>query len=268
MRKNHQMHLNKQFQDLNPVVAGEAQLPPGQWTGCSANDNSFIVLHYLVSGKGVLRYPEGEAPVHAGQMFVFFPHEKGRFRPDEESICSYRWVGFIGSLSPAFSTLPRVFNAPQEMFPYLEDKWDTDGNLEYRLVSDLFYLYAELIQPKKERPNYIQMITDYVNSSYMYPITLQSIASHVGLSPHYLSRLFKKTTGRSLQSHILSVRLWEAKRYLQLGYSTKETAHLCGFNDTSNFSKLFKRVNEISPAAWKKAKDQLNSTMIVKEEQV
>jgi len=262
MQKNHQMHLNKNFQDLNPVVAGEAQLSPGQRVGCTAKGNPFITIHYVVCGSGILRHPSGETSVHAGQMFIFFPNEMGSFTSDAQESCAYRWVGFLGSLSPAFHVLPRVFSVSREMFPYLEDKWDTDGNLEFRLVSDLFFLYAELIQSKKERPDYIQMVKDYVNSYYMTPLTLQSIADHVGLNPHYLSRLFKKHTGISLQSHILSVRLWEAKRYLHLGYSTKETANLCGFNDTSNFSKSFKKVNNISPAAWKKAKDELIATMI------
>ena len=151
MKKNHQIHLNKRFHDLNPVVAGEAQLTPGRKTGCTPEDNTFIVIHYLVCGSGVLFHPEGESRVHAGQMFIFFPDEVGSFLPDRDGPCSYRWIGFMGSLSPAFSSLPRVFTPPREMFPYLEDKWDTEDNLEFRLASDLFFLYAELVQSKKQK---------------------------------------------------------------------------------------------------------------------
>ena len=263
MNKNHQIHLNKQFLDLNPTLAGEAVLPAGRQTCCKQRGQLFTVLHYLVSGSGILYLQEGQYPIRAGQIFIAFPTEHAYFIPDEADICKYRWVGFTGHLSPTFASMPRVADAPREMFSYLEDKWDADHNLEYRLASDLFFLYAELIQTKKEHPDYIQTTLDYINNNYMYSITLQSIADHVGLNAHYLSRLFKKRTGKSLQSHTLSVRLHEAKRYLQLGYSTKETANLCGFNDTSNFSKLFKKNNHgLSPAAWKKAKDELNAPMI------
>lgn len=261
MKRNHEILLNRQFHDLNPVRAGESQLPPGQRTFRPHAEQMFTLLHYIVSGKGTVVDNGKEIPVHAGQMFIHHPGEAGAYCADKDDPWTYRWVGFTGSLSTAFEALPRVFDAPREMFPYLEDKWDNEDNLEFRLASDLFFLYAELIQQKKHKQDYIQMTLDYVGRSYMHELSLQNIAHHVGLNSHYLSRIFKKKTGISLQSHILNVRLREAKRYLQLGYSTKETANLCGFSDTSNFSKLFKRENGASPATWKKQKDALNATM-------
>ena len=105
MKINHQMHLNKKFHDLNPVVAGEAQLTPNHRTTCSDPHNTFTVVHYMVSGTGTLYCWGDEIPVHAGQIFIFFPGESGHFQPDKEVECTYRWVGFIGSLSPAFAAL-------------------------------------------------------------------------------------------------------------------------------------------------------------------
>ena len=70
-------------------------------------------------------------------------------------------------------------------------------------------------------------------------------------APFYLSKLFKEKTGHTLQYHILTIRLAEAKRYLLLGFTVKEVAALCGFKDVANFSKLFKREFGMNPTQWR-----------------
>ena len=54
-----------------------------------------------------------------------------------------------------------------------------------------------------------------------------------------------------MQDYLLNVRVFNSKLYLNKGYSVKEAALMCGFNDPNNFTKLFKRKTGYTPTQWK-----------------
>jgi len=79
----------------------------------------------------------------------------------------------------------------------------------------------------------------------------QKLADEMGLDRHYLSRLFRENTGQSIQDYLVTTRLEEAARLLLLGHSVQDAALLCGYEDVSNFSKMFKKKYGKSPANWR-----------------
>ena len=245
---HYQVLLNEHLEDLNPVFAGESQLPPGS---VNIPVRRTMLLHYVVSGKGSLYLNGKTYPVHAGQAFIIPADADARYVADMQDPWAYRWIGFTGTLSSAFAELPPVFDAPEDTLCHLCDQRDPDPMLAYRLSGDLMQLYAAVIHPEKQQKNHVQKAIDYIELSYMDPLTIADIADFVGLNQFYLSKLFKEKTGHTLQSHILSIRLAEAKRYLTLGYAVKEVASLCGFKDVANFSKLFKREFGMNPTQWR-----------------
>lgn len=244
----YQIMLNEHLDDLNPVIAGEAQCQPGQVTTPLQRT---MLLHYVVSGCGTL-YLNGEwHPVHAGQAFVLSADATAYYVADEKDPWFYRWISFTGNLSSAFAELPPVFDAPENTLCHLHEQQKPHPMLAHLLAADLHLLYAAVIPVNTRSQNHVQRAIDYIELSYMNPLTIKDIADHVGLNQYYLSKLFKEKTGHTLQAHILQVRLGEAKRYLFLGYAVKETAALCGFKDVSNFSKLFKREFGRNPSDWR-----------------
>ena len=86
----------------------------------------------------------------------------------------------------------------------------------------------------------------------MHPIRIAVIARQMNLDRRYLSRLFKEQTGLSIQSYLLQVRMEEADKYLLQGYSVREAATMAGYEDISNFSKLYTRHFGLSPAQRRK----------------
>ncbi len=83
--------------------------------------------------------------------------------------------------------------------------------------------------------------------------TLQNIASELGVTTSYLSRLFKEETGQNFQDYLLSVKMETAKRMLQnkIGYKNKEIARALGYQDTQNFCRTFRRFFGKSPQRFK-----------------
>lgn len=89
--------------------------------------------------------------------------------------------------------------------------------------------------------------THYADSS----LTLDRVASAVGISPNYFSALFKQSTNCSFISYLTSVRIAHAKELLKSGsYKTYEVAMRCGYENPTYFSTIFKRQTGFSPSEY------------------
>ena len=86
----------------------------------------------------------------------------------------------------------------------------------------------------------------------MENITVQGIASGLGLDRSYFSNIFKKDTGKSPKQYLISVRMEQALKLLQGGqYPLSVIALSVGYSDIFVFSKAFKNYYVISPINYK-----------------
>ena len=100
--------------------------------------------------------------------------------------------------------------------------------------------------------NYVERSKDYVRKHYREKIYLDDIAESLGLSPTYLSRLFSRETGECLQDYINSVRVYHATNLLLYSdRSLPEIAQYVGFPNQSYFGKIFKKLKNMSPKAYR-----------------
>lgn len=232
---------NRHLCDLNPLVAGEENCVPGHSFGPAVRE--YTLLHYVISGKGVF-YCDGNAyPVGAGQVFCILPGQVTTYTADESDPWHYRWIGFDGKLSEDFSHLPPVFDCPQQFFPPEES--------EYRLAASLLELYDHLFAGDKAGNPHVLRVENYIRAQYMQPIRVEGIAKELHLDRRYLSRLFKAHTGCTMQEFLIRVRLEAAAEHLRRGATVAEAAALSGYEDVTNFSKMFKRHYGIPPVCIK-----------------
>jgi AraC-like DNA-binding protein len=82
-------------------------------------------------------------------------------------------------------------------------------------------------------------------------LDLNSMASHIGCAPHYLSRQFKKSTGMTLKQKHRELRIDHAAKLLEDGdYNVTEAAMEVGYNSLSHFSKAFQEVKGGLPSEF------------------
>ena len=246
-----QLRMNPNLADLNPVLAGE-----GFW----ANQNHYsevasgelYQLQYVRCGSGTILINGRRYPFRSGQLIIIPPGVKATYA-DSPRRC-LRWVSFGGVLAHRFSELPVVVDAPPGTFENLCDLNGDRFMLEYKLASELMFLYSALLTPQKQKImiDPIEWVKQYVSKNYTNHISVLDIARQVGLDPDYLTRKFKKKVNLSIQSYILQTRITNSRNFLAQGYSIKETAAMCGFNEVSNFSRAFKKydADHRSPAMW------------------
>ncbi len=93
-------------------------------------------------------------------------------------------------------------------------------------------------------------ILSYINQHISEDLTLEMLSEYFYLSGSYLCRIFKSTTGTTINKYITARRITIAKSLLNEGHSVTETCEKCGFNDYSNFLKSFTKAVGISPKKY------------------
>ena len=241
--------VNRGFSDLNPLILGEEQCRPHHRYGPAVRQ--YTLIHFVVSGRGVLEKGCTKYSVSAGQAFIILPGEITTYYTSDEP-WEYKWIGFDGDLSLQFATLPPVISFSHNWASEMLEVAEHDGMLEYKVASLLFGMYAEFFASQKHSNHYIRRVKNYIQTMYMHPLRVESIAEMVNLDRRYLSRVFKERVGCTIQDYIIEVRMEQARRYLENGTSVAQAACLCGYDDVCNFSKMFKRRFGISPCDWRK----------------
>ena len=94
----------------------------------------------------------------------------------------------------------------------------------------------------------VQRAGAYVEANHQSRIYLADIATHLGVSPNYLSRLFRRETGMTLTSFVQRVRLARARRLLADDERRiSEIAYLVGYQNYRDFYRNFVKYEHASP---------------------
>lgn len=95
-------------------------------------------------------------------------------------------------------------------------------------------------------------INRYIDAHLKDMISLEDLASHVNLSPKYLSKIYKEQTGRNLSAHISEKRLEKAAELLRYtNKNIKTIAEETGFSSSNYFIKCFQAKFGMTPKAWR-----------------
>jgi len=98
----------------------------------------------------------------------------------------------------------------------------------------------------------IQKVVNYLHANYQKEIRLNDVASHVNMSEVSFSRFMKKRTGKNYIDYLNDLRLGIASR--DLVDTTKTIAEIsfeCGFNNLSNFNRIFKKRKGVTPKGFR-----------------
>ncbi len=95
-------------------------------------------------------------------------------------------------------------------------------------------------------------VQEYIDAHYREEVRLADLADLVGMTPTAFSRFFKLRTGRSISDYLIDIRLGHATRALvDSTMSVAEICYSCGFNNISNFNRIFKKKKGSSPKVFR-----------------
>lgn len=96
----------------------------------------------------------------------------------------------------------------------------------------------------------LRKIILWTESNYLHKISLTEISSLVGYEKHYFCNKFKRLTGISYVNYVNNLRIQRACMLLANGTPVSAVSESCGYDNTSYFIQLFKKIVGITPKAY------------------
>ena len=251
--------------------------------------HSMIELSLILDGKGLYKTNDKTYPIHAGDVFFFRPNEAHCITDiDNEGMKLlnlhiapyYLYTNFQNALNSDYikilSTNFRIASNKandilsergieevkrwllliREEFETLKSDYATICN---NYLSSIFITLSRTdpnrLQAAGQTQNYQRIISSigFIDANFKADITLDDIAEHAGYSRCYFSSIFKQCLGMSVWDYICIKRVEKALTLIKTtDMSILQIATECGFNNTVNFNKIFKKYTSLSPSSFRK----------------
>src|SRR4026207_869002 len=153
----------------------------------------------------------------------------------------------IEQISPRLNVLSQKqgFDSVLELMSILHD---LSISRNMHTLSDATFNNAELSYNSRR----IERAVEYMNQSFQKQITLTEVAKLANMTDVSFSRFFRSRTGITFMDSLLEMRLGHASRLLiDTTESVAEIAYNCGFNNISNFNRLFKKKKGCTPREFR-----------------
>lgn len=227
-----------------------------------------IILHFVLSGKGILRIGDRQYDVHEHQVFLIPEDTRSFYQADRDDPWEYIWFHIGGPKIPmilkeAGLTEDHPVYTPlgcADIIEGLAEDILDNYTRQYYCVGTLYKMCDYMIENSSEREEkdyesplvYVKNVISYIQLKYSEPVKIEKIAFSLGLNRSYLTRLFKNATGYSLQEYLLTYRMKMAAKLLSgSSLSVADVASSVGYTDTFTFSKAFKRYYGKSPSDFR-----------------
>ncbi|RZL40604.1 MAG: AraC family transcriptional regulator [Pedobacter sp.] len=138
------------------------------------------------------------------------------------------------------------FNSVLELLSILSD---LSMSKSMSLLSDISFSNSNTLKFNSRR---LEKAYDFMNSNYDKDISLKDLSKLTNMTEESFSRFIKKRTGNTFINSLHEIRLGHASRMLiDTTHTITEISYSCGFNNISNFNRLFKKKKHCTPKEFR-----------------
>jgi len=195
--------------------------------------------------------------------FIFRELEEYRANYDSVQIITAELLTIASKACKEFGIeCEDIFNLEKNKINSLMQKMDVKGIYEW--IKSIYLRLIELAKAKCIEGGFSEYINNaifYIRKNYNEDISLNKVAENVGISPSYLSRLFRDETGNSFVSYLNNIRIDMAKKLINEGEKNIKTLYKkVGFNNYNYFFTVFKEIVGCTPLVYAKKMKNAKST--------
>ncbi|MWC27026.1 AraC family transcriptional regulator [Paenibacillus sp. MMS18-CY102] len=263
--------------ELAVLFSGEGRPHPLHTIGPAIHE--YVLVHTVLSGRGVYEVSGRTYPCHAGDSFVIFPGELFSYQADGRDPWHYVWVSFVGTASTLL--LANVGVTPER--PVITGSSLPDIRMLYRSLQDSLTPAGDAPLADLESAGWLRLLLGcfgranggarrqaspddtaaidrqieqairFMSLHYTQLVSIDELSRTLGYHRTHLSRMFKRTTGMSPKQYLMAIRLERAQTLLaNTAMAIDQVASAAGFNDPLYFSKKFRSATGYSPSDYRK----------------
>lgn len=266
-----------------------ATIGPGK-RGLHPHKHTFFEINLVTCGHASYFTPSGEYDLHEGDMLVFSSNENHCSTEVFDSDMGIITLQFdprylIGSRQDSLSKnhrdfcfvhasnfahfIPSYEAAPlSHLFLQIKEELESQTeeyslyvkSLLNMLIISLIRDYGYSSEAAFRRSSDIFKVLEYIDNHLAEKLTLEELSAVAGVSPTYFSALFKSFCNETLWHYVSAKRIEKAMRLLQrddFHGNMLEIALACGFNNTANFNKAFRKHTGMTPSNYRNMGDIL-----------
>ncbi len=219
--------------------------------------NKYTIVH-APAFSGTMPFKKGEEYhflfIHFSEKYVneFFKY----FPPLNDFVCEVRMKAPSILLTHPFSVSNEVQRLIHHLF-HMEGISSRELPFYYQNLANeiLFQLLKLAAHPELEQidgPAKLNRARDFAEHNYKRELTIDQIASEIGMSVSSLKNGFKKQFGKGILKWMEDKRMTEAQELLdRKEMRIKEIANALGYVRSSSFSTAFKKRNGMSPIEYR-----------------
>ena len=227
----------------------------------------------VLSGSGILRYQGKEYYLRSGDC-VFLDCRQEHFHESSPDLWTLKWAHFNG---PNMNAIYQKYQErggwpffhprkPEEFEQVLDQLIVTAASNSYvrdmklceQITCLLTLLMEEAWSPQEglqasEKGQDLQKIKAFLDENFTQKITLDQLSEQFYINKFYLSKIFSRQFGMTINQYLIQQRITQAKQLLRFSdLPVEKIAAQCGIPDPNYFSRLFRKVEGISPGEFRK----------------
>ena len=216
-------------------------------------------VHYIIDGEG---YFNGRK-LTKGMGFTTCKNEYVEYHPDKNNPWTYVWFRVEGNDSeeifyksgiPTSSAVFDVHNLDRiktVAFAVLgENSYEPSSETEREALAKLM-LSLNAKEERIAKNDYAGKAKEFIDKNF-HKVTVESVASFVGVDRKYLRLLFVKRYGIPTMDYVMKKRMERAKELLsQTTQGIGVVAMSVGYDDALGFSRIFKKYVGVSPKEYR-----------------
>lgn len=243
----------------------------GYFTERSGLRNHLLI--HTMRGRGLVRTAGGSVEVGEGDLTVIDCMDYQFYKTISKDGWDFMWLHYYGSSAELYYRLlnedsiavirtggdPAIPSLIQSLFDAADAR---DPETDLAISEILVRILTQAIRLRHRTitaPRYghhskdIARALDIIHRDYPQKLCIDELSDHTHMSKYHFLRVFRSCTGQTPYEYLMSHRVDEAKKLLYgSDLPVAEIAARCGFSDTSNFIRCFRRACGTTPGIFRK----------------
>lgn len=233
---------------------------------------SFLLI-YTLEGCGIVKSRDEEVFTVKNTAVLIDCMDYQYYKTSDNCRWEFMWVHLNGT---AASTYSEIINSDGiALIDFMDDVTVKNHmsdiettiktnpmNLDLKFTEKLMSILTRMILTKQKHATKVRYLRheedinnamDIIKAKYGEQLTIDELSQNAHISKFYFVRIFKDFTGQTPYEFLISYRINESKSLLlKTEMPISEVSARCGFEDTSNYIRCFKRATGTTPGAFRK----------------